>query len=375
MQKIKWKKQKFSIILIVISLYFLVRAFLLPVQFSSVALVQFVGIDKLDNTYLVSMQIITPKFETGVTKNLEVNTSSGASIEECFKNSVISLGKELGFSHMSGVVLSSALLEEETLFDLLHPILKNHSTNNNSPIFVTEGLAVDVLQANNQEASIYDTAKNLSMKKNVALLKNVKQERQFASSLMFPIISVKEQVSISEVKNENESAPILQNSNKRVQFDGNWLLQTNKNLSFVTSEMFENLSLIKQAKNMTLPTKNKLGQDVTLLNATTKIIPSFYNNVPRLHLKVNLKVEEGAVKIDLQMLKQEMINEVRKKLANALLFIKQNQANLFFVFEHFEAFEQKNWANYLAKNEQNWASKLEVFAEFCVKFKNKISLA
>ncbi|PKK95987.1 MAG: hypothetical protein CVV59_00805, partial [Tenericutes bacterium HGW-Tenericutes-4] len=291
MQKIKWKNNKIMFIGSVILLVFLVRALLLPIQFSSIALVNSIGIDKTEENYLVSMQIITPKFETGVTKNLEVITSTDVNLAKCFKNISINLGKKLGFAHLNSVVISRELLQQENLSELLIPLVNSQTKNPNAALITTNNLSHEILKASEQEGSIYDLAKYFSTQKNKnALIKEVVNSVNTQKPLLLPVVALEQiEENVNDEGNENNISEDA--SNKRLKFNGDMLFIKNKtNQVLLTSEDYENLSLFEYAKNITLDTKNELGEEVAILLSKAKMSTSFYKGVPRLHLTVKLEV-------------------------------------------------------------------------------------
>lgn len=373
MKKIKWKTHKIYILLVVIFVLFFIRSLLLPTQFSHTAIVSVIGIDKVDETYLVSMQIITPKFETGVTKNIEVVTSNDVSLHKCFQNISTALGKKIGLAHLNAIVVNRGLLQKENLSSLLNTITNYHTKNLNSAIITTNHLAYKVLSCSEQEGNIYDIAQSFVTKKKNALLKEVENISHSQKTLLLPFVTLEQINANFDV--QTQGAPLetsALNSNKKLKFNGEILLFKNKDEQVIlSSEDYENLSLFEKEKNITLETESELEEDINILSCKTKMSPCFYNGKPRLNLNVYLEVQKPKNILQNEAeLKMQVILKLRQKLTDAFLLMKQNNMDLFFIKERFSAFHYNNWNEYLStiKND-NMFEKLEIFAHFTVKLK------
>jgi len=362
----KNKKQKlyFKIFIIVLLIVLSQRAVLLPIQFSSIAVVNAVGIDKLETGYEVSMQVITPKFETGVIKNITYYSSKDTTISKCFQNLSVNLGKNLEFAHLNAVVLSNNIIESENLSDIMSIFTNSKASNQNALIVATPLLASIILQVEKVENTIYDIANFLNKLGSFSTLKQV-LKKDNNTPILLPLL----ELSSSNIVNNNEE--VEENTlQQEIKYNGAmFFILKNENKQILTKEDWENISLLNNAKNIFL-SLDGFNEEVLVTNTSAKVKPLVYRGIPRLYTKIVVNVKKPNENINSELLKLKIKLKIQEKLRSGFLMLKENSLDAFSFWELFYAYENEEWKLILSKEQENYFAKLELFANIKVNIKS-----
>lgn len=139
-----WKHNK---ILVIIGLFLIL---LLPnaVMENSIANERMIcvgiGVDKNDDEYELSAQVVVPMQNGGFSQKLEVYTSSGDSIKDCILNMRLHLGKLVGVAHCSFMVVNEEVLNGN-LITVLDYLVRELKINFNCVVIATDKKSKDVL--------------------------------------------------------------------------------------------------------------------------------------------------------------------------------------------------------------------------------------
>lgn len=116
------KKYYFVIIFSALLIIFLPSTLVMPALTNTRAIITGMSLDKEEEDYKISLQLITPQSDISNNENLEIIDDTGSSILECFNNLSIKLGKVIGLEHVNIIILSSSLQNEDIMnfFDYLY---------------------------------------------------------------------------------------------------------------------------------------------------------------------------------------------------------------------------------------------------------------
>ena len=116
------KKHYLVIIFSVLLVLFLPSSLIMPALTNTRAIITGMSIDKEENYYKISLQLITPQSDISNNENLEIISDTGSTIYECFNNLSIKLGKVVGLEHTNIIILSTSLEGEDVMnfFDYLY---------------------------------------------------------------------------------------------------------------------------------------------------------------------------------------------------------------------------------------------------------------
>ena len=363
----KNKKQKiyFKIFTIVLLIVLSQRAILLPVQFSSTTIVNAVGIDKLQTGYEVSMQVITPKFETGVIKNMIYYSSKDSTISKCFQNLSVNLGKNLEFAHLNAIVLSNNIIESENLNNVMNVFTNSKTQNQNALIVATPLLASTILQVEKVENTIYDIANFLNKSGRFSTLKQI-LKKDSNTPLLLPLVEVAENNTVNN--EETQENNIF--TEKELKYNGAmFFINGNEKKQVLSKEDWENLSLLNTEKNIFLSLEG-LNEEILVTNTNAKIKALVYNNIPRLNAKITVNIKKPNENINNEFLKLQVKLKIQEKLRKGFLKLKQNTLDVFSFWKLFYAYENEDWKLILSEEQENYFSKLELFANIKVNIKS-----
>lgn len=115
-----------------------------PDQTQQFSIVLGVGIDKSDEGYEVSTQILTSKANQGFLESLQVHSTKGKNILDAVEKLSLHIGRIAGFGNNSVIVMSQEVSTED-VGSTLDFFLRSKRLNGNPVIIVTENKAKDIL--------------------------------------------------------------------------------------------------------------------------------------------------------------------------------------------------------------------------------------
>lgn len=105
-----------------------------------------VGIDKLDTkSYELTAEIIVPRYETTYNQNAQIISAKGRNTSEAFANLSLEVGRIIGLSHCSAVVIGESM-KDENIIPLVDEFLRSKRANYNAQLIYSRSKARDVLQ-------------------------------------------------------------------------------------------------------------------------------------------------------------------------------------------------------------------------------------
>lgn len=152
------KKYCFTIIFAVLIVLFLPNSLFLPALTNTRAIITGMSIDKENEEYKISLQLITPQSNISNNENLEIIDDTGSTIFECFNNLSIKLGKVVGLEHTNIIILSSSLADED-IMNFLDYIYRNTNITMSTILLQTDDDAEKLLESsaelnNNSSSSL-----------------------------------------------------------------------------------------------------------------------------------------------------------------------------------------------------------------------------
>ena len=143
-----WKK-KFLIVFLIALIALLPQAAARPAQMLSKTLFTSIGIDKTDDEYEISGEMIVNDFsKKGETKS-EVISETGANITEVMNKLSAAQGREISLAHCTLMVVGAGL-NDENLGELLTYFFHKTEVNNNCAIVYTQSPVKDLLTASEE---------------------------------------------------------------------------------------------------------------------------------------------------------------------------------------------------------------------------------
>ncbi len=199
MKKSLWKNSLW-IFLVVMTAILIPSTISLHAQTEDRSVVIAVGIDKLaEKQFELSAEIIVPRYETTYNQDAQVISAVGRNTSEAFANLSLQVGRIIGLSHCSAVIIGDSM-KDENIIPLVDELLRSKRANFNAQLIYTTDKARDVLQ----KAVEIDTSFNQSLNeivqfndklvnaKNVLLSDFYKTYYQGYGANFVPVISLSE---------------------------------------------------------------------------------------------------------------------------------------------------------------------------------------
>jgi Ger(x)C family germination protein len=136
-------------------LFFVMMAFIIiftPIsltmesQSTTRAIVTAIGIDKIDNEYSVSTQVVIPKQSDTFNETLQVVTSSGINVSQALKKITLHIGKKLGFGHCNIIIINDEVAKEN-IVDVLDYFVRENALSNTSIMINTDESSKNLLKS------------------------------------------------------------------------------------------------------------------------------------------------------------------------------------------------------------------------------------
>jgi Ger(x)C family germination protein len=136
-------------------LFFVMMAFIIvftPIsltmesQSTTRAIVTAIGIDKINDEYSVSTQVVIPKQTDTFNETLQVVTSSGINVSQALKKITLHIGKKLGFGHCNIIIINDEIAKEN-IIDVLDYFVRENALSNTSIMINTDESSKNLLKS------------------------------------------------------------------------------------------------------------------------------------------------------------------------------------------------------------------------------------
>lgn len=139
-----WQKNKIFLIFLLIVIFILPTALANDSLSSSHLICIGIAVDKNEDGYELSTQVVIPEQTTTFKQKLQVFSSTGQSLKLCVDNLNMHLGKVTALAHCSYMVVNEALLEED-LMSVLDYLVREFNIDFNCVVVATDKKAKDIL--------------------------------------------------------------------------------------------------------------------------------------------------------------------------------------------------------------------------------------
>ncbi len=179
-----WKKNK------VLFLFILAIIFLFPTAISKEAITYThlicvaLGIDKLDDGYEVSLQVIVPKQSNAFNESLKLIKAKADTVNEAVNTISYQSGKEVAFAQCEFIVYNEEMAKESIILPVDY-FVRTHNLNLNCVLVCTDKSASKILEINENLGQSYsfDLNKILDYNERFLLSKDTNIEQAYRSYL------------------------------------------------------------------------------------------------------------------------------------------------------------------------------------------------
>lgn len=403
------KELHFKVLSWIFVLFFVIclpNSFKMSSQIQTTCIVVGFGIDKHEQGFQVSAQVVIPQAGGEYSQTQEIISNTGKNLPEAVSNLEIKTGKKLGLAHCHVLVISKDLCTEN-IMPYIDYLLRSDIMDNNSVLLYTNKTAKDLLKASSQI-----NTSDLNNLQNITSF-NTKQE---ASSRLSLIDFVNDYLSATKVsifssidppenqqqsQNSSNSGNQSPNSTSSTSTDAATLENEGKSVVFHNGTKI--LDLSRQDMHcinwFNIKTQNGLIEihnvndktfelkDATIYydihKKTINLKPSIIDNCPILNVEINLNLsvteiinQDKIVASGLNLITEDMNNKINTVIENeinsALLICKQNKVDILKAYNIFNKSINKEWQTYLATlpNESDYIENLKIFVKTTCKLRN-----
>lgn len=117
------------------------------------AIVIAVGVDKKDEEYTLSFQVVIPKQDNSFRESLLVLSASGDNLYDIYKKAETQIGKRIAFRHCQYIVVNEEVAKTEDMTLLLDFLVRNRDVSNSCIMLCTDKTAKDIMNADSKTES------------------------------------------------------------------------------------------------------------------------------------------------------------------------------------------------------------------------------
>ena len=392
-------QNKIFVILVIIAVCFLPSSIALPAQTEVRGVVIGIGIDKInpnENEYELSAQIVVPHYNLGYQENAQVISAIGNNLNQAYEKLASHIGKILGLSHCSTIVIGSGM-KDENIGKHLDWFYRSKRLDNNPVLVYTNNTAKQVLQTSLKVDdnlslninSILQYNSTLTTTQSSQLIQFLEKYYENRGTEIVPIIDVvnKDYLGISASNqgdsgsqsseqeggeqssaNKDSGGQVLSNEGNAAVFNKGRLVTTLtseqlKGINNFVGESERGVITIENVtddkiKNATVSlTKRGLTHNYRLEFTKTgkpRVIYSFIYTMRVEHIlqeNPTLKILQGYEDYISPEVKKRVAENIKSYCGQAVNIMKQHNIDPIEIYKKFDAFEHKKWQEYLSKLE------------------------
>ena len=412
----KLTHSKIMIFLLIIFVWLFPSTINMPDQTQQYSIVLGVGIDKKDEEYEISTQVLTSKTNQGFLESLQVHSATGKNILDAVENLSLHTGRISGFGNTSVIVFSEDVAKDgiESFLDFF---VRSKRLNGNPVLMITRNKAKDILSdvakidesfnyslnslahlnkdfASGTMCTLEDFLDDYYSKTKATLIGQINEERDDSKGIEIPSSNGStssggadggESSSGGKESASDNQKKVLSNSGESS------LCVDGKQIAIVPKKIVEGFSILDKSHRNTYTIKNVNDEiyhnaDV-VVSVKNKILTKHFTfsktGIPRVFFEINytIKVEQiieknsnkillnGTSSYVTKTLANMFKKEVQNETADALNFAKEYDADVYGFQQSFFRFHPKKWQKYVKKlqNKQNSFKNIEIFLKIKVK--------
>ena len=388
----------------------------MPDQTQSYSIVLGVGIDKSQEGYEISTQILTSKASQGFLETLQVHSAMGKNVLDAVEELSLHLGRISGFGNTSVIVFSEEVAKDG-ISETLDFFLRSKRLNGNPFIVVTKNKAKDILSdaakidesfnynlnslaklnrdfANGTIMTMENFLNNYYSGTTASVISQINQTNNDYDGVMIPDTnSQSSSGGANGGSSEGQSIGGTEGGNTRVLSNkgDSSVFVGSKQIASIDSHIVEGMNTLLYTKRNSYTIKNVsdayfhnatvvLSQKNSNLTRTLKFSP---NGIPRIYynIKYTMKVEQvlqdginqvildGSQNYMTNTLKQKINEYVKEQVATSLNMFKKLNADVYGFQQAFAKYHPKKWQSFLdgLENKNEAFKKIEVFVKIELK--------
>ncbi|WP_141905750.1 Ger(x)C family spore germination protein [Lysinibacillus sp. Y5S-8] len=300
-------------------------------ELNELAIVVALGIDKIDEEYEITVQIVDPSeisMRQASTQRSPVVSyhSRGETIFEAIRKMTTIAARKPYFAHLQVVVLGEDLAKEG-ISDSLDLIVRDHEFRKDFDVIMShEATAKDVLNvltpiekvpANKMLNSldVSEKAWGSTIAVNIDELVNTLSNKQKGALISAIEVHGDKNLGMDQTNVQRVKTPVL------LQYAGLAVFKGDQYIGLLTEAESKSISFLNDKIQSTIeiiacPKKGTLSTEIT--QSTTKVKGSFVHGKPKIDVQINVEQNVGEVECDIDLTKNKSIDYVNKKTAKGI---------------------------------------------------------
>ncbi|MEK5486951.1 Ger(x)C family spore germination protein [Lysinibacillus sp. FSL M8-0355] len=300
-------------------------------ELNELAIVVALGIDKIDEEYEITVQIVDPSeisMRQASTQRSPVVSyhSRGETIFEAIRKMTTNAARKPYFAHLQVVVLGEDLAKEG-ISDSLDLIVRDHEFRKDFDVIMShEATAKEVLNvltpiekipANKMLNSldVSEKAWGATIAVNIDELVNTLTNKHKGALITAIEVHGDKKLGVDQTNVQRVKTPVL------LQYAGLAVFKGDKYIGLLTEGESKSVSFLNDKIQSTIeiiacPKKGTLSSEIT--QSTTKVKGSFDNGKPKIDVRIHVEQNIGEVECDIDLTKNKSIDYVNKKTAKGI---------------------------------------------------------
>ncbi|MFC9539846.1 Ger(x)C family spore germination protein [Lysinibacillus sp. NPDC056959] len=351
-------------------------------ELNELAIVAALGIDKVDNEFDISVQVVIPgeissKQPTSGRSPVITYHSKGATVFEAIRKMTTLTARKLYFSHLQIVVLGDELATEG-IGKPLDLISRDHEFRNDFDVIVAhDATAEEVLNvltpiekvpATKLLNSLRTSAKSWGTTQSIKIDEIINTLNSKENSVVMSAIEIQgdKNVGMEQINVKRSKSPVL------LKYAGLAVFKEDKLIGLLSEDESRSLGFLKDKiestiETLTCPKGGTLSTEIT--HSKTKIKGKFKNGSPKINVSIDVNQNVGEVECDIDLTKEKSLHYINKKteelikkrIEKTISTVQQNyRVDIFGFGEALHRTNPKEWK----KIKKEW---LTIFQELPVK--------
>lgn len=335
-------------------------------ELNTIAIVSATEVNKIDNTYYVTAQVITPQAPektATVQAPFIIYTGSGKTVQEAYRTIVNTSSRYLYSNHLQLLIINEKIAKED-ITEIVDYFVRN--PNIRTEFYVTIGKSDNILANITPIDQISSASIKNSINNNIKFLGTSSKTtfNDFINMLINPNLEIiLPSIEIINEQDQNEGEK-LENTEETIikskyRLDNLAIFKDNKLLSYLTEEESKSYNIVKNNINNTLLTY-ECHKDKYITIEIIESKSNFTINYNQVNINIDLEgnINESHCYItpnnknDIQKLTKELENYLNKSISNNLNQIKEKYNSD--VFGFLESIYKHNYS-YYQKIKSSWS--------------------
>ncbi|WP_211750206.1 Ger(x)C family spore germination protein [Paenibacillus sp. Marseille-Q4541] len=325
--------KKLKVLIVLLSLVTVITGCWDKMEIKELVIAVGMGIDKVDDNYLVSVQVVNPN-EIGANSKggggapVTVYKETGKTIFEAIRKLTTMTPKKIYFSHLRIFVIGEETARSEGIGKIIEFISRDHElradydiiiAKNMNATLVMESLSeIEKIPAKNLYSTLQLSSKDWASSSTVKIDDVINELMTEGDSLVVTGVVLKGDASkISGKENFEKASP-----SARLEYDGLAVFKQDKLINWLEKDESKGYNYVLNKVKGTVGTigcPNETGRlSIEVLNSESEIRANRANNKPHIQIKIMARGNVDEVQCEIDLADPEVIKQLEKSISDEI---------------------------------------------------------